>query len=229
MAEGGAGSRGTPVARLTLLDAEGEPQQWPIAEGSLTIGRGKDCHLSIPDTRLSRRHSELLCQGREVTVTDLGSVNGTFVNNQRVHVARPLHDGDRLRVGPFEFAFEILAPPQAEIPERPTVVMEEPSSLPRLEVSSGPQCGHAFDLTRARTVIGRAGPGQPCDILLQDRAVSRPHAEVLREPDGFLLKDLGSANGTLVNGVLLTEAHHLADGDAITFGEAVLIFRAGAA
>lgn len=229
MAESDADSRAAPVAHLTLLGAEGEPQQWPVSEGSLTLGRAKDCAISIPDARLSRRHSELRCQGHLVTIADLGSVNGTFVNGKRIELAQPLQNGDRVRVGPFEFLFEVVAPPLAEVPERPTVVMEEPSQLPRLEVSSGPQRGHAFDLTRERTLVGRVGHGQPCDILLQDRAVSRPHAEILRQEDGFLLKDLGSANGTLVNGLPLSEPHPLSDGDAITFGEAVLIFRAGAA
>ena len=49
-----------------------------------------------------------------------------------------------------------------------------------------------------------------------------------KQGDSFLLKDLGSANGTLVNGVVLSEPHGLSDGDAITIGEAVLVFRAGA-
>ena len=229
MAESDPDSRAAPVAHLTLLGAEAEAQQWPVSEGNLTLGRAKDCAISIPDARLSRRHSELRCHGGQVTIADLGSINGTFVNGKRIDLAQPLQNGDRVRVGPFEFLFEVLAPPPAEVPERPTVVMEEPSQLPRLEVSSGPQRGHVFDLTRERTLVGRVGHGQPCDILLQDRAVSRPHAEILRQDNGFLLKDLGSANGTLVNSVPLSEPHPLSDGDAITFGEAVLIFRAGVA
>jgi pSer/pThr/pTyr-binding forkhead associated (FHA) protein len=228
MAEADADSHAAPVAHLTLLGAEGEPQCWSIAEGDLTLGRAKDCTISIADARLSRRHSELRCQGRQVTVCDLGSTNGTFVNGNRIHQAHPLQDGDRVQVGPFEFLFEALAPPQAEAPKRPTIVMEEPSQLPRLEVSSGPQRGHIFDLTRERTVVGRVEHGQQWDIMLQDRAVSRPHAEILRQGDGFLLRDLGSANGTLVDGLPLSEPHRLSDGDAITFGEAVLVFRAGA-
>jgi pSer/pThr/pTyr-binding forkhead associated (FHA) protein len=164
-----------------------------------------------------------------VTISDLGSVNGTFVHGKRIEQAQPLQNGDHVRLGPFELLFEVVAPPQAEVPKRSTIVMEEPSQLPRLEISCGPQRGHVFDLTRERTVVGRVGHGQQCDILLQDRAVSRPHAEILRQGDGFLLKDLGSANGTLLNGVPLSEPHRLSDGDAITFGEAVLVFRAGAA
>jgi pSer/pThr/pTyr-binding forkhead associated (FHA) protein len=229
MVEGDAETRATPVAHLILLGTEGEPQRWPIREGSLTLGRAKDCHISIADTRLSRRHTELRCEGRRVIITDLGSINGTYVNGVRIQQPQELRHGDLVRVGPFELRYEMLIPPELEIPERSTIVMEEPSRLPRLEVSSGSQRGLVIDLTRERMVVGRSGRGQQWDIVLLDRAVSRPHAEILRQGEGFVLKDLGSANATLVNGVALTGPHELIDGDAITFGEAVLIFRAGAA
>ncbi|MCJ7706020.1 MAG: FHA domain-containing protein [Anaerolineales bacterium] len=229
MVEGDAETRATPVAHLILLGTEGEPQRWPIREGSLTLGRAKDCHISIADTRLSRRHTELRCEGRRVIITDLGSINGTFVNGARIEQPQELRHGDLVRVGPFELRCEMLIPPEPEIPERSTIVMEEPSRLPRLEVSSGSQRGLVIDLTRVRMVVGRSGRGQQWDIVLLDRAVSRPHAEILRQGEGFVLKDLGSANATLVNGVALTGPHELIDGDAITFGEAVLVFRAGAA
>ena len=99
--------------------------------------------------------------------------------------------------------------------------------MPHLEVGSGPQRTVRFDLVKDKTVIGRAGRGQQWDVVLQDRAVSRPHAQITREAEGFVLTDLDSANGTLVNGEAIFEPHTLSDGDAITFGEAVVIFRAG--
>jgi pSer/pThr/pTyr-binding forkhead associated (FHA) protein len=227
MAEGDAKTRASPVGHLILQGTEGDPQQWPVSEGSLVLGRAKECQISIADTRLSRRHTQVRCEGRRVVISDLGSVNGTFVNGARILEPQDLHHGDRVRLGPFELLYEILSPPEPEIPERQTIVMEEPSSLPRLEISSGSQRGRVFDLTRERTVVGRSGQGDVWDIVLVDRAVSRPHAEILRQGESFLLKDLGSANGTLVNGVALTEPHPLSDGDAITLGEAILVFRAG--
>lgn len=49
----------------------------------------------------------------------------------------------------------------------------------------------------------------------------------MREGENFILVDLDSANGTLLNGEILSEPHFLKDGDAVTFGETVLIFRSG--
>jgi adenylate cyclase len=77
-------------------------------------------------------------------------------------------------------------------------------------------------------VIGRAGGAGEWDIFLTDRAVSRLHAKVERTGQGFLLTDLGSANGTRVNGVQLADPHLLQDGDAVLIGETILIFHRGA-
>jgi pSer/pThr/pTyr-binding forkhead associated (FHA) protein len=100
--------------------------------------------------------------------------------------------------------------------------------MPGLEVVSGPQSGVCFELVKDKTVVGRAGRGRQWDIVLQDRAVSRPHAQIVREEERFVLADMDSANGTLVNGEEISEPCALADGDAITFGEVVVIFHAGA-
>jgi len=70
--------------------------------------------------------------------------------------------------------------------------------------------------------IGRVAE---CTITVADPKVSRQHAEVRRDREGFLLVDLGSTNGTLVNGRSVREAH-LHDGDRIAIGPATLVFEA---
>lgn len=71
-------------------------------------------------------------------------------------------------------------------------------------------------------VLGR----QPdCDLTLNDANVSRRHAEIRPVRDGFVLTDLGSTNGSRINGVLVTE-RALRDGDELTFGGTRLIFQA---
>lgn len=64
-----------------------------------------------------------------------------------------------------------------------------------------------------------------CDVMLDDRNVSRRHAEVRRASNGFVLVDLDSTNGTRVNGAGVKE-RRLTDGDAITVGTATLRFEA---
>ena len=70
--------------------------------------------------------------------------------------------------------------------------------------------------------IGRVAE---CTITVPDPKVSRQHAEVRRDREGFVLVDLGSTNGTLVNGRPVREAH-LHDGDRIAIGPATLVFEA---
>jgi pSer/pThr/pTyr-binding forkhead associated (FHA) protein len=223
---------GAPLARLLWQMPEGEEQESPLGDATVTIGRGTDCDVVVSDTRISRCHAEIRCDGGTFIVADLGSANGTFVNDERVEEPRELQDGDRVRVGPVEFRFELLAvpepPTEVELPQRPTILVPEPSTMPHLEVSSGPQRGVRFELVKDKIVVGRAGRGQQWDIVLQDRAVSRPHAQITREADDFVLTDLDSANGTLVNGGAISEPHTLSDGDAIALGETILIFHAGA-
>lgn len=65
-----------------------------------------------------------------------------------------------------------------------------------------------------------------CDVVLNDQEVSRQHAEVRRDEDGFLLVDLGSLNGTKVNGAGTKTPRRLEDGDTITIGAHTIRFEA---
>lgn len=90
--------------------------------------------------------------------------------------------------------------------------MTEKSDVPILIGQSGPVTGQRWILTKPEAVIGRdAG----CDIIIPDRQVSRRHATLRRVDDGFELVDLGSKNGTHLNGVPLTGSQRLQDGDLI--------------
>ena len=91
----------------------------------------------------------------------------------------------------------------------------------RLVVEQGKLAGHGYDLTRSVIVIGR---GQDCDIILDEHQVSRRHARLEHTAQGWNLVDLGSTNGTRVNGQPL-EPHApypLQPGDRVALGIAVM-------
>ncbi len=231
--DGQTKTTGLPLARLRWQTPEGAECEYPLTREPVAIGRLGESTVTLPDSRVSRRHAEISYDSSGFHIADLGSANGTFVNGQRIEGPRRLCDGDRIRVGPVELCFQLVpAPataPEPEPPTRATIVVAEPATQPCLEVSCGPQRGTRFGLSRDRTVIGRAGHGPRWDVTLQDRAVSRPHAEIVRREGAFVLSDLQSANGTLVNGAVIVEPHSLKEGDALTIGETVLIFHQGTA
>ncbi|WP_336628157.1 MULTISPECIES: DUF3662 and FHA domain-containing protein [unclassified Microbacterium] len=86
------------------------------------------------------------------------------------------------------------------------------------EIATG---GSRYPLTRARTVIGR---GSDADITIGDAGSSRKHAEVLWDGDHAMLRDLGSTNGTKLNGQRVREAQ-LESGMVITIGRTDLTFQ----
>ena len=74
------------------------------------LGRDADCDITIPGTHLSRRHAEIAISGDKLLVRDLGSANGTFVNEKAVTEAE-LKAGDTIRFDVLSFT--IQGPPQA--------------------------------------------------------------------------------------------------------------------
>jgi pSer/pThr/pTyr-binding forkhead associated (FHA) protein len=95
--------------------------------------------------------------------------------------------------------------------------------LDRLLSGSGPRTIGAppIGIGEARS-LGRANS---CDFVIYDPTVSSRHAELVRLDDGWLIRDLGSLNGTRVNGWLVKE-QRLRDGDTLSFGGSVFLFDA---
>jgi len=98
----------------------------------------------------------------------------------------------------------------------------------RLVVEKGKLAGNGFELERPSIVIGR---GQDCDIILDEHQISRRHAQLQQTPQGWMLVDLGSTNGTQVNGLPLRaqQPHAIQPGDRISVGACELVLRSAAA
>jgi hypothetical protein len=76
---------------------------FPSDERTL-IGRSPECDVFHDDVTVSRRHAELVRDGETFTITDLGSLNGTFVNRKRIESAA-LDDDDELQIGKYRLTF----------------------------------------------------------------------------------------------------------------------------
>ncbi len=96
---------------------------------------------------------------------------------------------------------------------------------PRLVMSQGPQIGQTFTLDQDLLTLGR-DPNN--DIVINDPQVSRQHARLTRQGNLVVIEDVGSTNGTFVNGMRLTGPHTLAHGNVISLGDAVTLTYHGA-
>jgi FHA domain len=76
-------------------------------DGDLVLGRGERAEIRLEDPFASSRHARIYEQGNTVVVEDLQSTNGTYLNEELLETPRPLHPGDRVRIGDSEFAFEV--------------------------------------------------------------------------------------------------------------------------
>lgn len=94
----------TGTAILVVRGGEDEGAYFVLSRPLTTIGRSDSCDISFDDITVSRHHSEVMRTDGHYVVRDLGSLNGTYVNQQRVDVVE-LRQGDELQIGKFRLVF----------------------------------------------------------------------------------------------------------------------------
>lgn len=97
----GRGSSTLPLGPR-LISAQGD---WALAEGPNLIGRDPECVVRIDSATVSRRHARIVVTGRDATVEDLQSKNGTFVNGRPASRPIPVDDGGEIRVGSITMTY----------------------------------------------------------------------------------------------------------------------------
>lgn len=97
--------------KLVMFRESGERRDFTLAGPRTTIGRKDDCDIRIPLAEISRHHAELRLTPAGVVLKDLGSANGTFVNNKRIKAEVPLGAGDHVVVGPVVFTLLVNGKP----------------------------------------------------------------------------------------------------------------------
>jgi hypothetical protein len=136
---------------------------------------------------------------------------------QMTGLIEPLADADAT-------AREALKPvPAAEPPPAPATqkIVEPPHMVATLTADDGTM----HPLLEEEETIGRTPANS---IALRDASVSAHHARVVRTPEGFLIEDVGSRNGTYINSEKVSEKRLLADGDLVRLGKIILTFNLAA-
>jgi pSer/pThr/pTyr-binding forkhead associated (FHA) protein len=127
-----------------------------------TIGRAHGCTIRIPSAEVSRLHCRLRIEEGLVTVEDLESVNGTFVNDTRVQDPEIVHPGDRLTLGPITFLVEYELPTETLRPLGSAEAKEDKETSAEVDVEileeSGahsavkPQPTESFEVEEVETI-----------------------------------------------------------------------------
>ncbi len=235
-----AGTEEGAAAPLSARLEEASGQVHLLRRGNNLVGR-EVAEVLLNDKTISRQHARLeVTESGQVLLEDLSSTNGTQINDRPLspHLTRAVTNGDTLRFGSvlttlvLPTAEEAL--PAQHVPEPLGALLAEkvdpPGSdgQPRLiEIKAGAPHGttpREFLLAPGITSFGRRP--ESTVVLQGDPYVSGSHAQIIADDGTVRLVDVGSTNGTLLNGQRLTidEPVTLTSGDLIVIGGSTLRF-----
>ncbi|MBL8060737.1 MAG: FHA domain-containing protein [Chthonomonas sp.] len=219
-------------AWVRLVLGRNEGKDWPIDAAQTFLGRAEDAHVPLRgDMNVAPFHACIRKEGPGWMIYDMQTPIGIAVNGQPTRQAT-LNHGDTFQIGTYTLQFmlkgapsPIAAPytpnpaPQSATPN-PTVqqapIPHTPSPTPQLVATSGPLAGQSFPIHGAIEVGRESGPIP----LGFDAQVSRRHARIEATPQGIQVTDLGSTNGTQVNGVPI-QSQIAKTGETITIGHTI--------
>jgi pSer/pThr/pTyr-binding forkhead associated (FHA) protein len=233
---GPAGSVGGRLVSLT------DGREYPLGAVPFVFGRDATAEVVIASPDASRRHAEIVSRPDGDVLVDL-SANGTHVNGKPIDGRHPLKALDVIRIGAEEFRYypaapkaEPAAPPSGAQYRLGDTLVGVPSFTPpgsrpparsstrplaSLLVKQGELKGERLAVRSPVVNIGRA---EYNDLKLPDVSVSSSHAKLQLREGVWVLSDLGSTNGTFVDGVPVDEETALSPGCTLRVGEVGLLF-----
>ena len=233
-----------------LITADGV-REFSLKPGENIVGR-EDVDVLLADNTVSRRHAKIIVENAQVFLEDMGSTNGTKIDGVRIAAGErtEISDGSELSFGSSVLKLQLPEPVESEdvsVDEEPEdevttgiageevefevcpedasgeVVQEEVVDVPEMPVAKlvSKDGSYNFDLKLGVNTIGRREGAN--DIVIPDPYCSGRHADLLVEDGEFTVTDIGSTNGTFVNGVKLdpNAPRQVQPGDEITFGRTV--------
>ena len=244
---------GRTGGRLVCLT---DGREYTVGARPLTLGRDAGSNVVVSGHEVSRQHAEIRPDPQGYVLVDL-SVNGTYVNGERIGKTHPLARADVIRIGNDEFRFyadasgpvstpELAAPvagppppagathrlsdtlhgipvpsPAADLERKSTPPSPQAAPLASLLFRSGELKGRRLPIKVPVVNIGR---GDYNDVVIADPSVSTMHAKLQRRDAIWILTDLGSTNGTFVEGERLTGEAPLGPGTTLRFGDVSALF-----
>jgi pSer/pThr/pTyr-binding forkhead associated (FHA) protein len=229
----------TKTAWVTVEAGRLRGRQFRLQGATAMIGRAEENNVGLfGDTGVQPRHAIIERKGNSYTLRNMAVAQGTTVNGNRVEAVE-LHDGDRIAISNYEMVFHerVSAAQSASsgVGARRPVINHAATSRAAAPSSAG---SNANALTGSGAyllandgqryaikdgAVTRLGRALDNDVVINHASVSRHHAEIEVNGRGYRVRDLGSQNGTFVDGSLVTDAA-VGDGTKVQLGDAILIF-----
>ncbi len=185
---------------MKLNFPHGEMNDKDLVDGSYRIGASDDADVVIKDKGLADVHATLHVKGNEMSISIDNEARLVSVNGKLVKQNKEVRPNDLIIMA--QVHLKVLDSVEEEEDDNRTRIR---MALPKfvLRGVSGAYFGKTFPL-RGATVLGRHSE---CHVCINADGISRKHAQITVEADGLTVKDLGSSNGTYVNGDKVEEAH----------------------
>ncbi|MCB0207835.1 MAG: FHA domain-containing protein [Anaerolineae bacterium] len=233
--------------RLVLISPDGTEHDIPLITSELTLGRDESNDIVLADPKVSRLHARVECGDQGCVLIDEGSANGTFVEGEIIERVT-LHPGSLINLGNSTLRFEPPAtgrrkrarpgtadrqllhqfldeiaqgPESSESLDKNDSLRDRLVRVPRLVIYTPTQTWEHRLQNQDRWTVGRSKDN---DIVIDHQKVSRQHAQIEREGDAFVIRDLDSANGTFL-GQQRIDQHTLRHADTLNVGHAQIIFK----
>lgn len=178
------------MLKIRFTDQHREPV-W-VVDKSFAIGSASDNNLVIEAPSIHPHHARLLFINGVYALQDLGSPTGTFVNGHRI-TQKAVQNGDAVQLG--DVILEILDPSVPGNQLHWTLI-----------ASSSWLAGQEFPIhSRKQSPEIKVGRSSHCDLIFPGTHLSREHALLTLSEGSVQVRDLGSANGTFINDIRITE------------------------
>lgn len=218
--------------------------EFPLDHEETTIGRKSDTTIHIDNLAVSSLHARILKIGKKVILEDMGSTNGTLVNNQAItkHI---LKHGDVISIGKHTLNFVVLADAsesepatepesdmdktmiisasaRAEMLSESTASAAAAMTLGVVQYLSGPLMGKTVELKSSLTSIGK---GDNCKLPVKGMLVGKQAAVITRRPSGYHITYLEGMSKVKVNGETISGTPKtLEDSDIIELSDVKMQF-----
>lgn len=213
-------------------------KQFPLEDGEkVSIGRGKEADITIDNTAISRKHISIESTAGIYLVSDLGSTNGSFVNNQKVSENVPVSDADQIEFGKFRLLAasnvdidatiaDSISANIMDLDEETVFVTSSHATTPqtqenpafgentaKLTVLNGNATPRDISLADKNSI--KIGKAPKCDIVIPGFFVAKAQFYVFKRNSNYIIVPQKSWVGTFVNNSKISEELTLRNRDII--------------